>query len=222
MRSTRYVGFAQWTLVLGVSFVALLFAAGCGYVKNVRDDFNDCFILGAGVTPPVVESEGESVVAGILPPSLGLYVQATEFIQLGALRKISGDAVWDRRGHGILVDDRTKFGLGPFHWIKIKQKPLHATAYLKEGGPLEGWRKRMLALKDPIFGDPAKILVYSDDVMEPVAGETDLDPLVSTGWYDKYDPEKKSASIAGQVFETFFPCNFNALLIFVRIIKSRV
>ena len=148
-------------LVLALLGAILIGASGCGYVKNLRDDTMDCFILGAGVVPPVVPTgDGDTEAVGFLPPSIGLYVQATDFMHLGGLWKISGDVEMDRRGLQTCVDQRAKVGLGPLHYIQRKQTPLSANAYKVEGNQMDGWREHMRELKDPIFNERAKKLIY--------------------------------------------------------------
>jgi hypothetical protein len=156
----------------GVVVVALLAAvvttgSGCGYFKNVRDDFMDIGGLAIGVCTPVLEEGNDATVLGFIPPSLGVYVQATDFLHLGALYKISADITWDRRGAGIIVDERAKFGVGPYHWITIRELPVLANGYKTEDSGLGPWREEMANRKDPIFGAPAKIVKYSTKEWQP-------------------------------------------------------
>lgn len=154
----------------------MLGMSGCGYFKNLRDDTMDCFILGAGVVPPVIPTgDGGTQAVGALPPSIGVYAQATDFVHLGALYKASGDIEMDRRGLQTCVDHRTKFGLGPLHYIVHKQIPGSANAYKVEGNQMDGWREHMQQLKDPVFNSPAKKLIYRSSYEQP---------FLHRGWQD--------------------------------------
>ena len=160
LRHSQHHGVPLGMLLLGILYVC----SGCGYVKNVRDDFNDCFIAGVGITPPVIKTADGSRAMGPIPCSAGVYIEATNFCHLGALKKCSGDAVWERRGHGLVADQRTKLGLGPWHSIKIRQDPARATCYLRTGNYLDEWREHMRNLRDPIWESPAKTLIYNEAV----------------------------------------------------------
>ena len=161
-------------VLLTVSLLAAL--SGCGYVKNVCDDFADMVIIGGGITPPVVPTGEKSVVAGILPPSLGVYAQATDFLHLGALVKASGDLVWDRRGCGLVADRRLKFGLGPFHYVRVHEEPLWTNGYKREGNQLDGWREHIRSMKDPLFKASGKELTFR--------GKEGRQPYLHRGWQD--------------------------------------
>lgn len=154
-----------------VGLVALLslmcVAAGCGYVKNVRDDLLDVGSFAIGGVPPVVPfSEGAQAV-GPLPPAIGVYVELTEFLHFGYLYKATGDIQWDRRSLGTMIDTRRKVGFGPFHSVTIKQEPICADAYKTPGGPMEAWRQHMADLKDPLFQRDAKVLIYEPEEYAP-------------------------------------------------------
>jgi len=144
----------------------LLLPQGCGYFKNVRDDFLDCFIFGAGVVTPVAKTKEGSKGLGPIPPSFGIYVEATDFLHAGALYKASGDVEWDRRGLGVVADVRTKIGLGPVHYTDIRQYPIRTNDYKKRGNKFDGWRDHMQELEDPVFGRPAKRLIYDERVKD--------------------------------------------------------
>jgi len=150
-------------------------SSGCGYLKNMRDDFADCFILGAGIVTPVAPGDPDNMAVGFLPPSFGVYVEATEFMHLGAIYKASADIEWDRRGMGVLVDQRAKAGIGPLHYVNITQIPLWVNAYKVEGNQMDGWRKHMRALQDPVFHRPAKELIFDSPLAEP---------FLYKGWQD--------------------------------------
>lgn len=172
-----------WTVLTVVALAGLsVSSTGCGYLKNVRDDVLDCGTFAVGVVPPVVPtSEGPRAV-GFLPPAIGAYLEVTEFFHLGALYKATGDAEWDRRGLGLTVDQRSKLGIGPIHHVCIKQEPIVANNYKRTGNELDGWRDQMDAMRDPVFGAPAKTLIY-ESLTDPVTEWTGL-PYLSRGWQD--------------------------------------
>ena len=163
--------------LFAVTLIGLVVVAssGCGYLKNLRDDAMDCIIVGVGVVPAVVQSKGQTRVVGFLPPCIGAYLQVTDFMHLGALFKITGDVEIDRRGAGALVDYRTKIGFGPLHYIVVKQQPVWVNAYKCEGNQMDGWRKHMRELKDPVFKAPAKELIFQSSRPRP---------FLHRGWQD--------------------------------------
>ncbi|MBT3380867.1 MAG: hypothetical protein HN742_02350 [Lentisphaerae bacterium] len=134
--------------------------ANSGYLKNVRDDLMDCGTLALGGVPPVTRLKDRAATTGLLPPCAGAYLQLTDIGHLGALRKKTLDAEWDRRGAGIMLDHRTKLGLGPFHHVAIRQIPVKANEYKQPSGLMEGWQEHMDSLVDPRIGVGAKTLVY--------------------------------------------------------------
>jgi len=87
---------------------------GCRYVANRMYDFHDIFQMGVGIS-------SENPKSGMLPPSLGVHVQATEVINLGALHFSGYTTEWDGRGFFAGPESRTRFGFGPFQSIMIEQ-----------------------------------------------------------------------------------------------------
>lgn len=150
-------------LALVVLAGLLVMAVGCGHLKNVRDDLLDTHTVAVGYVPPVVPDEQEPQAVGFLPPALGAYLQLTEFMHVGALFKVTGDLEWDRRGLGVTIDKRRKLGLGPIHDVLIEQTPIWVNAYKDPDSNLEGWRRHMENLKDPVFGAPAKVLIFEPE-----------------------------------------------------------
>jgi len=146
-------------LAVAVLAGVVLWSAGCGYFKNVRDDMMDIGTVSIGISPPVMPGE-KGKALGFLPHCIGVYVEATDFLHLGALLKRGVDAEWDRRGAGIIEDTRAKFGFGPWHYVRIDQQPITANAYKEEGNELDGWREYMRDLNDPFFDAPAKELIF--------------------------------------------------------------
>jgi hypothetical protein len=156
--------FVRMTLILTVLAGLLLGATGCGYVKNVRDDVLDLGTMAVGgVTPVAPTKEGPEAV-GIIPPTFGVYLEATEFMHLGYLFKATGDLEWDRRGYGFTVDVRHKYGIGPFHHVAIRQYPVCVNEYKRLNNGLDGWREHMDDLSDPLWGRPGKVLVFGRTV----------------------------------------------------------
>ena len=79
-------------LVLVVCLLmSMLVTSGCHYGMNRSADFRDIFQFGIGLTT-------ENPDSGIIPPALGLYVQATEFLNLGAVTFTGKSLEWDGRG----------------------------------------------------------------------------------------------------------------------------
>jgi hypothetical protein len=182
--------------LLGKGFVLLALATllmttvGCGHLKNVRDDLMDCGTAAVGYVPPVVPSAEEPQAVGFLPPAIGAYVELTEFMHLGFLYKATGDLEWDRRGAGVTIDSRRKIGLGPLHDVLIEQEPIVVNGYKDEQSELEGWRRYMENLKDPVFNAPAKVLIYEakETSFGGMGSEESLVwkslPWLSRGWQD--------------------------------------
>jgi hypothetical protein len=170
---SKHMGVSRVVLSLAVLIGLMLSATGCGYVKNVRDDLMDVGSFAIGYVPPVVKDDDGLKAVGFLPPCLGFYVEATDFLQFGYLFKATGDIEWDRRGLQTCVDIRRKVGFGPWHSVAIKQTPIYADAYKTLDSPMAAWREHMQALRDPVFDRPAKLLLFEtegvqdkDDSME--------------------------------------------------------
>ena len=155
---TRALAAATVTLTLTLS-------SGCGYFKNVRDDFMDIGTFAVGYVPPVICKDARAEGKGFLPPALGIYAQATDFCHLGLLGKSTGDCEWDRRGWGTVHDARRKFGLGPFHHVWIRQKPKCMNVYKIPYNEMDGWRDHMDRLTDPFFRSPAKTMIFEPDTV---------------------------------------------------------
>jgi len=154
----------------GLALTALLglvfgLGSGCGYFKNVRDDFMDIGTFAVGYVPPVICEKARAEGKGLLPPALGIYAQASDFCHLGLLGKSTGDCEWDRRGWGTTHDSRRKFGLGPFHHVWIRQSPMCVNLYKIPHNEMQGWHDHMDRLKDPIFHSPAKTMIFEPDTL---------------------------------------------------------
>ena len=155
---------ARPLLVCAAAAGLLLSVTGCGYIRNVRDDIMDVGSFAIGYVPPVAPGgEKRPKAVGFLPPAIGVYAQVTDFLHFGALYKATGDLEWDRRGAGVTVDVRRKFGIGPLHDVYVKQTPVWVNAYKTPDNEMDGWRAHMRALSDPIFGVPAKTLIFEPE-----------------------------------------------------------
>ncbi len=176
---------ARVAVLIIMAAVVVIGASGCGYLKNVRDDVMDIGTAAVGVVPPVVPSDAGPKAVGPLPPAIGVYAQVTDFFHAGALKKYTGDAEWDRRGLAVTADSRTKVGVGPWHYVRINQKPAAANAYKETDNDLDAWRSHMADLKDPFFEAPAKELIYREKYAAM--------PYLYKGWQDW---ETVSAEIA--------------------------
>jgi len=191
-------GAVQGRLVLAVLAALVISSAGCGYLKNVRDDFLDIGTAAVGIVTPVVPTDSGPRAVGFIPPAFGAYVQATDFLHLGFIYSATGDLAWDRRGYGVLVDVRRKFGIGPIHDVYIKQIPVAANAYKRPGSEMAGWQTHMDNLKDAVFGASAKTMIFKPQTWAldsyGVEGSSWQSlPWLSHGWQDW---EMVSAEIA--------------------------
>ncbi len=72
-------------MVCLIGFLGIfLSTAGCGYMKNVRDDFLDVGTLAVGGAVPGPAPEAESDKTGHILP-IGIYAQATDIFHVGAI-----------------------------------------------------------------------------------------------------------------------------------------
>jgi hypothetical protein len=167
--------FLRGVVILSLT-VFLLGAAGCGYFKNVRDDFMDIGTLGAGVVVPVMKTEEGQKAFAPIPHAIGVYVQCTDFFHLGYLTKQTYDLDWDRRGLAVNEDIRTMGGYTFDHSIRLYQNPVAANKYKREGNELDGWRTHMENLKMPFSDTGAKRLIYNK--------KSEKQPFFYKGWQD--------------------------------------
>jgi len=198
---SKHMGVSRVVLSLAILIGLVLSASGCGYVKNVRDDLLDVGTFAVGYVPPVVRADDELKAIGFLPPCLGLYIEATDFLQFGYLFKATGDVEWDRRGLQTCVDIRRKVGFGPWHSVAIKQTPIYADAYKTPGSPMDAWREHMQALRDPVFDRPAKLLLFETDGVQKKGDSTEsltaLERHMRIRSGDRTDVEKPRKAIPG-------------------------
>jgi peptidoglycan-associated lipoprotein len=140
---------------LGTS-VALMLCftlTGCRYGMNRSADFRDIFQFGIGVT-------AENPVTGPVPPSLGLHLQASEFLNLGAVHFTGLTAEWDGRGLFAGPESRTRIGIGPWQRLQIYQDYKSGSEnYFKKEDAL--WTRRMNSKEMRWWHKPAKELEYN-------------------------------------------------------------
>lgn len=157
-------------MTMFVLLVICLTLTGCSYVCNRLCDFADIFQLGVGVS-------SENPKTGLFPPSLGVHVQATEFLNLGALHFSGYSAEWDGRGFFAGEESRTRIGFLPFQAIKIDQNYTDGIEnYFKKDEVL--WTKRMNSTNMRWLDSPAKELNYEFWAYKTYYGA----PLFHRGW----------------------------------------
>ena len=143
----------MWNLLAAVLLcLSTLMASGCRYAANRVNDFCDIFQVAGGVTT-------ENPVGGALPPSLGVHVQASEFVNLGAVHFSGYSAEMDGRGFFAGQENRTRMGLGPLQSVKIDQNyQKGAENYFKKSD--SEWTRRMASRELRWKDMPAKQLNY--------------------------------------------------------------
>jgi hypothetical protein len=118
--------------------IACFLFSGCSYTQNRYHDFRDIFDVEMGVTFARPKNGGFY----ILPHSLGAYVEATQFLQLGAIGfnntdTLGGTAGLDLRSSWIGKEARVRYGIGPFQKYFIKHdgymSTYKSTSAQKEG-----------------------------------------------------------------------------------------
>ena len=145
--------------------------SGCHYVSNRAADFSDIFQFGVGFTT-------ENPKTGILPPSFGIYVQATNFLNLGAIYFNGASVEWDGRGLFCGPERRTRIGLLSIQQVRIDQNyEMGAENYFKKSGTAWSDRMRSPAMR---WNDvPAKDVGYE----EASIGLREGSPLFPRGWH---------------------------------------
>ena len=159
------------TLALWV--LPLFVFSGCttAYRTNRVADFSDIFLFGAGVTT-------ENPVTGMWPPTLGLYIQATEFINLGAITFHGVSAEWDGRGFYAGPEGRTRLGILSYQELQINQDYAQGCEnYFKKANTL--WSDRMNASSMRWKNKPAKELEYDFWALTRRRGS----PIMHRGWH---------------------------------------
>jgi len=137
------------TLLAGL----LLATTGCRYLANRYYDFRDLGSVAVGIT-------AENSQTGLWPPDLGLYVEATDFLHLGAITHNGYTAEWDLRGSGVYMESRTRLGLLFWQAVHIDQDYMDAQYKNYFKTPNNQWEKWM---RNPVMcwaEAPAKDLTY--------------------------------------------------------------
>jgi hypothetical protein len=138
---------ASLLMVVAASF------SGCRYTANRLYDFADIFQFGAGVT-------SENSGSGMIPPALGVHVQATDFVNLGVSHFSGLVAEWDGRGFYAGPEDHTRIGFLPIQVVHYDQPyELGCENYFKKPDSL--WNDRMNSIPMRFAHAPAKELEYS-------------------------------------------------------------
>lgn len=150
----------RYAAIACVGLLGLAFS-GCQsrYGASRVYDFCDIFQAGVGVT-------SENPKTGVIPPSglfnvlpLGVHVQATEFLNLGAVQYTGRTAEWDGRGFFYGKESRERFGLGPLQILRIDQD--YKNGYENYFKKVDGaWTTRMNTEAMRWRKTPAKELEY--------------------------------------------------------------
>lgn len=139
-----------------MSLAATVFATtGCRYVANRYYDIRDVFEIGAGIT-------GENSETGVMPPALGLYVQATDFLTLGAITFNGYIAELDHRGTFVGPQSTTQMGF--LFWQRYQNYEDYRNALVMNSfkDAEFPWSQRMSGVDLMWMGRPAKSLNYEN------------------------------------------------------------
>ncbi len=131
----------------------LLSITGCRYATNRYYDFRDTFRVGVGATV-------ENPVTGPLPPSFGLYLEATDWLNLGWITHNGYTAELDLRGTFVGPESMTRAGLLWWQMLRINQDYDNAE-YINPFKDRDfPWNHRMASPDYSFLGRPAKRLYY--------------------------------------------------------------
>ncbi|MCX7049934.1 MAG: hypothetical protein NTX50_31185 [Candidatus Sumerlaeota bacterium] len=157
-------------LIFAVLACLGLVMSGCRYAHNRLYDFCDIFQAGVGVTSQNPDS-------GMVPPAIGVHVQASEFMNLGAVYFNGSTAEMDGRGFFAGPESRQRYGLLCFQRLKIDQSYTSGSMnYFKQSQ--SQWTKRMNSRAMRWSEAPAKELDYdywAEDIHEGY-------PILYRGW----------------------------------------
>ena len=149
----------------------LMLTSGCRYLANRYYDFRDTFSVGVGIT-------AENKVTGIVPESLGAYVELTDLLQFGAV-KFNGDvAEADLRGAYAGPESSMRIGFLWWQMLRINQAYEDGSfnAFKNQEFP---WCYRMESIDMRNHaGKPAKRLHYEHWAMNDHYGTL----LLHRGW----------------------------------------
>ncbi|NQU44072.1 hypothetical protein HQ520_12360 [bacterium] len=163
------VGVRLTAILVLLAAVSLL--SGCRYSQNRLYDFCDVFQLGAGVT-------FENAHTGMVPPSLGIHAQVSDFVNLGAIHFTGATAEMDGRGFFAGSESRTRIGFLPIQLAQIQQDyEFGRENYFKKENT--SWDSRM-QLKSMTFRDVSAKELHYASAREWLHKGT---PLFPRGWH---------------------------------------
>lgn len=157
-----------WILLLAI----LSMGTGCRYLTNRYFDARDTFAIGAGVT-------AENPVTGWVPPSLGLYFEATDWLHLGAIHFNGYTAECDLRGTFVGPECETRYGLLWWQMIQKNQDYKNACYANKFKIAEFPWCDRLESIDMRYDGKPAKRLHYEHYQSYMIRGTS----LMHRGWH---------------------------------------
>ena len=159
-------------LVAPALILLSLSLGGCTsrFMNNRAAELLDIFQVGVGYTT-------ENHKSGFIPPSLGLHIQVTEFMNLGAVHFTGQSVEIDGRGQFTGPESRTRIGFGPYQKLMIDQNYVDGDEnYFKKYGTL--WSDRMNSAKLRLGSLPAKQLNYEHWALAMREGY----PAMHRGW----------------------------------------
>lgn len=137
---------------LALLFLSSFSLTGCRYMTNRYYDFRDMWAAGVGVT-------AENPVTGWFPPSLGLYLELTDFFHLGAITHNGYTAEVDLRGSFAGPEYRTRVGFLWWQMLQINQDYENGSINMFKDKDFP-WTQRMASWGYRNHGHPAKRLNY--------------------------------------------------------------
>ena len=149
----------------------LTLTTGCRYFTNRYYDFRDTFSVGAGVT-------AENSRTGVIPCSLGAYVEVTDLLHLGAMKFNGYTAEADLRGTFVGPESSTRIGFLWWQMVQINQdyeNACYKNVFKDQDFP---WCHRMESIEIRKYGRPAKQVHYEHWANYKVRGTW----LLHRGW----------------------------------------
>lgn len=148
----------KWQMRIAAALMclaAMTSLTGCRYLTNRYYDFRDVLDLGAGVT-------AENAITGVIPPSIGIHAQVTDFVQLGWITHNGYSAETDMRGSFVGPESYTRAGFLWWGYYQKNQDYVNASYYnmFKDKDFL--WCVRMESIYLAHYGRPAKRLHYEE------------------------------------------------------------
>lgn len=145
---------ARMTMLMSLA-VTVFATTGCRYLANRYYDFRDVFEVGAGIT-------GENPETGVVPPALGLHVQATDFLTLGAITFNGEIAELDHRGTFVGPQSTTQMGF--LFWQRYQNYENYRNASVMNSfkDTEFPWCQRLSSINMMWMGRPAKSLNYDN------------------------------------------------------------